>query len=130
MLVHLRARKVKMGLTPRRERMAFKLWRGIFAKPKRYRLSMRAARMLVPFMAKDGFIEKGPLHVLGWTHARHFPSPAKRTFREQWSQIQSELNGGNGQITDRQELQQTGKPEHGQNSTTNRTNDGQGEKKE
>lgn len=94
MLVHLRARKVKMGLTPGWERMAFKAWSGAFAKAGRYRLSMKAAQWMVPFIAKDGFIEKGPLNMMGWTHARHFPSPAKQTFREQWSRISGELGGG------------------------------------
>jgi L-lactate dehydrogenase complex protein LldF len=94
MLVHLRARKVKLRLTPGWERMAFKAWRGTFANPRRYRMSAKAAQMMIPFLAKEGFIEKGPLHMMGWTHARHFPAPAKRTFREQWGRIQKELTGG------------------------------------
>ncbi|BCJ87626.1 LutB/LldF family L-lactate oxidation iron-sulfur protein [Effusibacillus dendaii] len=96
MLVHLRARKVKLGLTPGWERMAFRMYRGSFANPGRYRLSMRAAKLMVPFMAKDGYIEKGPLHMLGWTNARHFPSPAPQSFREKWAQLSAELEGPKG----------------------------------
>lgn len=94
MLVDLRARKVKLGLTPGWERMAFRTWKGMFANASRYKLSMKAAQMMIPLIAKEGFVEKGPLHMMGWTHARHFPSPAKETFREQWSRISGELKGG------------------------------------
>ncbi|GAX89528.1 LutB/LldF family L-lactate oxidation iron-sulfur protein [Effusibacillus lacus] len=94
MLVRHRARYVKLGLAPKWEQMAFKAWSKTFARPGRYKLSMKAARLMVPFMARDGFIEKGPLNMMGWTHARHFPSPAKQSFREQWSKLSGELKGG------------------------------------
>lgn len=94
MLVHLRARKVQKGLTPGWERAAFRVWRGMFAKSNRYKLSLKAAQTMIPLMEKEGYIEKGPLHMMGWTHARHFKSPAKKPFRDQWSRISSELKGG------------------------------------
>lgn len=96
MLVDHRARKVKMGLTPGWERAAFRAYRGMFTQPGRYKLSIRAARLLMPFIAKEGFIEKGPLNMLGWTNSRHFKAPAEKSFREQWVQIETELRSGKG----------------------------------
>jgi L-lactate dehydrogenase complex protein LldF len=94
MLVKLRAKKVRLGLTPGWERTAFRAWKGMFGKANRYKLSIKAAQMMIPFLAKEGYIEKGPLNMMGWTHARHFPSPAKQTFRDQWERISGELKGG------------------------------------
>jgi L-lactate dehydrogenase complex protein LldF len=75
----------------RRERMAFKLWAAVMARPRLYEWSTRLSRGLQRFIVRDGRIGKvGSLlsrlaPPLGaWTRARDMRPLATRTFREQW----------------------------------------------
>jgi L-lactate dehydrogenase complex protein LldF len=71
----------------RGEELAYWIWKEVLRRPWLYRLAMRAARLMLRPLAKDGWIRglPGPGH--GWTEARDFPAPAARTFRERWKEL-------------------------------------------
>jgi len=73
------------------ERLAFKIWAAVMARPRLYEWSARFGRGLQRFIVRDGTIGKvGALLTrlappLGaWTSARDLRPLATRTFREQW----------------------------------------------
>src|SRR6266700_2500526 len=75
----------------RMERIAFKLWAAVMARPRLYEWSVRLSRGLQRFVVRDGRIGKvGSLPSrlvppLGaWTRARDMRPLASLTFREQW----------------------------------------------
>jgi len=96
MLVQLRARKVKLGLTPIAERAAFKTFQTTFGNVTLYKVATKSAYYLQkPFISK-GFIKKGPGPMSGWTQSRFFPMKPKQSFRDRWSALQQELKAGSG----------------------------------
>ena len=75
----------------RMERIAFKLWAAVMARPRLYEWSVGLSRVLQRFIVRDGRIGKvgslltrlaPPLEA--WTSARDLRPLATRTFREQW----------------------------------------------
>lgn len=98
MLVQLRARKVRLGLTPLAERVAFKTFQTTFGNVKLYRVAAKSAYYLMkPFVSK-GVIKKAPGPAAGWTQSRHLPMKPKQSFRERWVELQQELKReGSGQ---------------------------------
>jgi L-lactate dehydrogenase complex protein LldF len=75
----------------RMERLAFKFFAAIMARPRWYDWSGRLGRLLQPITVRDGKIGKVGRMVSrfvpplgGWTHARDLRPLAKTTFREQW----------------------------------------------
>ncbi|MCS7172817.1 MAG: LutB/LldF family L-lactate oxidation iron-sulfur protein [Armatimonadetes bacterium] len=83
MLVHLRARVVSSGGVGLAERLAMRTLGWVLRSPGRYRLGSRLARAVWRVWGDR------PIRALGglrqaWTHARDFPPPASRTFRERW----------------------------------------------
>jgi L-lactate dehydrogenase complex protein LldF len=91
MLVQLRARKVKMGLTPFAERMAFKTYQTTFGNVTLYRIATKTAYYaMLPFV-KKGVIKQAPGPASGWTQSRFLPMKPKRSFRDRWEELQREL---------------------------------------
>ncbi|MFX4301879.1 LutB/LldF family L-lactate oxidation iron-sulfur protein [Alicyclobacillus tolerans] len=90
MLVQHRQKLVASGHGNPSERMAFKGYENIFAKPGRYRLSIKMARKFLSPLAKEGKIRSsfGPL--AGWTKSRDFPMLPKQSFREIWPSLKRE----------------------------------------
>lgn len=82
MLVKLRARNVRRGLTPRSERAAFRAYRRMFAKPARFRRSLKVVRRVQGVVARDGYIDAKLPGISGWTQSRSIPAVAKRSFRD------------------------------------------------
>jgi L-lactate dehydrogenase complex protein LldF len=75
----------------RMERLAFKIWAAVMARPRLHEWSARLSRVLQSFIVRDGKIGKvGSLlsrlaPPLGaWTRARDMRPLATPTFREQW----------------------------------------------
>jgi L-lactate dehydrogenase complex protein LldF len=68
--------------------LAYWLWKEVLRRPWLYRLALRAARLLLRPMARDGWLCKLPGPGGGWTQARDFPAPAARSFRQQWRELQ------------------------------------------
>ncbi|MFC7751276.1 LutB/LldF family L-lactate oxidation iron-sulfur protein [Paenibacillus thermoaerophilus] len=91
MLVQLRARKVKLGLTPWTERAAFKIYATGFGNVKLYSWGAKLAHYAMKPMARGGQIRKAPGIFGGWTQSRFLPMKPKRSFRERWAELQREL---------------------------------------
>jgi L-lactate dehydrogenase complex protein LldF len=87
-----RRREAEGKVSKRRmERLAFKIWAAVMARPRLYEWSVGLSRVLQRFIVRDGRIGKvGSLLTrlappLGaWTSARDLRPLATRTFREQW----------------------------------------------
>lgn len=85
MLLTLRARTVRDGQRPLRERLAFRLWRLLATGPRRFALMSRGLRAL----AWLGLLPL-TLRLLGWSPGRAaFPVP-DRTFRQQAAEVFAE----------------------------------------
>jgi L-lactate dehydrogenase complex protein LldF len=86
MLIGLR--ELQHGAARKRsEEWAYWLWKEVLRRPWLYRLALRAARLLLRPLAKDGWLQKLPGPARGWTAVRDFPAPAKRSFRERWPEL-------------------------------------------
>jgi len=72
----------------RSEGLAYWLWKELLRRPWLYHLALRLARLVSRLLAKDGWLSKLPGPASGWTAARDFPAPAKRSFRELWRELQ------------------------------------------
>lgn len=93
-LIRLRAEMVSTGLTPRIERLAFRLWTLCLKHPSLYKLANPLTRLVTRMMADPGdrrdpyndqkWIEKLPGAVSGWTDHRDFPTPTSSSFRDWW----------------------------------------------
>jgi len=66
------------------EKLAYSLWAQVLRRPWLYRMATRLARAFLRPMAKGGWLSRLPGPGSGWTGARDFPAPARRTFREMW----------------------------------------------
>jgi L-lactate dehydrogenase complex protein LldF len=70
------------------ERLAYWLWKEVLRRPWLYRLALRVAGLVLRTLSRDGWLGKLPGPGSGWTAARDFPAPAKRSFRERWEELQ------------------------------------------
>jgi L-lactate dehydrogenase complex protein LldF len=71
----------------RGERLAYWVWKEVLRRPWLYRLALRAARVVLRTLTRDGWLHKLPGGGAGWTEARDFPAPAARSFRERWKEL-------------------------------------------
>lgn len=76
------------------EHLAYKLWSLVLRKPWLYRLALRFARVLLAPIADDGWLKRLPGPGSGWTHARDFPVPASRSFRDRWKELETKKDNG------------------------------------
>lgn len=92
MLVKLRQRKVRAGKTTGQERSLMKGFAWIFSDHRRYRLSMKAGRVVQMAFFKNSQTQMvdGPLSA--WTKSRALPELAKTSFRERWKAIEPTLS--------------------------------------
>lgn len=90
MLVYLRGRRVRMKLTPRGERIAFRLYRRAFTRAELYRAGVKATRLMLAPFARGGRIRRGPGPLAGWTKSRTLPALPGKTFRERWKELENE----------------------------------------
>ncbi|WP_298161720.1 lactate utilization protein B [Acidocella sp.] len=72
----------RLGLEPRAATLALRLWRLAAQHPPLYRLGTRLALPLLRRFARTGWARTLPL-AGGWTAARDFPAPARKTFLDQ-----------------------------------------------
>lgn len=75
------------GHKNRKERLAYFLWKEILRRPWLYRLTLRAAGLILRQLARNGWLKKLPGPASGWTTHRDFPTPAPRPFRELWKNL-------------------------------------------
>jgi L-lactate dehydrogenase complex protein LldF len=71
----------------RGEEWAYRLWRSVLQRPWLYRLALRGARLVLRPFARAGWLRRLPGPGRGWTAARDFPAPARRSFRERWDEL-------------------------------------------
>lgn len=91
MLVQLRNRKVKLKLTPKAERIAFKTYATAFGNVTLYKMANKAAYWMQKPLLRGGAIRRAPAPLSGWTQSRFLPMKPKQSFRERWEQLQQEL---------------------------------------
>ncbi|GIW80374.1 MAG: iron-sulfur cluster-binding protein [Gemmatales bacterium] len=72
------------------ERLAYWLWKEVLRRPWLYRLSLRAARLLLRPLARNGWLRELPGAGANWTAVRDFPAPAPRSFRDLWPRLLNE----------------------------------------
>lgn len=75
------------GGKKRLESLGYWLWKEMLRRPWLYRLSLRAARLVLRPLARDGWLRRLPGPGGGWTSARDFPAPAPRAFRDLWRDL-------------------------------------------
>jgi L-lactate dehydrogenase complex protein LldF len=69
------------------ERLAYWASKEVLLRPWLYRLSLRLARWMLRPRGGDGWLKSLPGPGAGWTQARDFPAPARRSFREMWGEM-------------------------------------------
>lgn len=69
------------------ERLSYRMACAVLRRPWLYRLMLRAARTVLRPMARQGWLARLPGPGAGWTQARDFPAPARRSFRERWEEL-------------------------------------------
>ncbi len=78
-----RGRSWSRDLEPQATRYGIGLWAGLARRPRLYRLASGIGVRLLALIGRGGWIRSLPL-AGGWTTHRDFPSPAGRTFMEQY----------------------------------------------
>jgi len=86
MLIGLRELQHETGAS-RLERMAYGLWKQVLLRPWLYGLVLRLARVATWPWKTDGWLRRLPGSGGGWTSARDFPAPARRSFRQRWRRL-------------------------------------------
>ncbi|MEX2415357.1 MAG: LutB/LldF family L-lactate oxidation iron-sulfur protein [Paenibacillaceae bacterium] len=94
MLVHLRHRKVRAKLTSLPERFAFRMYQLAFGRVALYKVATKSAYYLLKPLSRKGLIRNAPYPLSGWTDSRTLPMKPKESFRDRWSELQKELEGG------------------------------------
>jgi L-lactate dehydrogenase complex protein LldF len=111
LLLHLRSKaqeettaaKSTARHSPAGEHLSMRLWAWAMQRPWAYRLGARLARSGLRLWARSDrphadrgnvrtrWISKFPWFPLsGWTEGRDFPAPARKSFRQRWSEISDE----------------------------------------
>jgi L-lactate dehydrogenase complex protein LldF len=76
------------GKAKRGEALIYRAWKELLRRPWLYRLALRCAFLLLRPFAKGGWLHRLPGPGGGWTAVRDFPSPAARSFRDRWKELQ------------------------------------------
>lgn len=84
MLLELRARAVRAGLTGRVDRLFARAWTFAMRSPARLRALGGLGRLLQRLVVRRGRIERLPYPFAGWTAHRTAPPLAPRPFRDRW----------------------------------------------
>jgi L-lactate dehydrogenase complex protein LldF len=69
------------------ESAIYRLWKSVLLRPWLYRLALRMSRIVLRPFVRDGWLSRLPGPGKGWTIARDFPAPARRSFRERWKEL-------------------------------------------
>ncbi len=90
MLIELRQGGVEHKTAPWAERVVFRAFAGLLARPALYRLAAPLARVLQRPFVREGAIRRLPLFLRDWTKTRDLPAVAGRTFSERWPELERE----------------------------------------
>ncbi|MFD1955067.1 LutB/LldF family L-lactate oxidation iron-sulfur protein [Paenibacillus thailandensis] len=94
MLVYLRRRKQESGYNDKLETVGMKGFAAVTGSSKLFKSAVKAGQIGQKLVVRNGGIplKVGPLK--GWNSYRIFPSLPKRSFRDQWTQMEQEIRGG------------------------------------
>ncbi|MGQ0548957.1 MAG: LutB/LldF family L-lactate oxidation iron-sulfur protein [Armatimonadota bacterium] len=84
MLLELRGRAVRAGLTGRVDRLFARAWTFAMRSPSWLRVLRGLGRVLQRLVVRRGRIERLPYPFAGWTAHRTAPPLASRSFRDRW----------------------------------------------
>jgi L-lactate dehydrogenase complex protein LldF len=87
MLVELRERVDREGVTPRSERIVFRLAGRVLRSPTLFVAAARLGRRLQRPFVRGGRLRGLPLLLGRWTATRDLPPVAAQTFRERWKTL-------------------------------------------
>jgi L-lactate dehydrogenase complex protein LldF len=94
MLIYLRRRKVEQGHGDKLEALGMKGFAAFMSKSGRFKTVLKLGRIGQKLVARSGEIriKIGPLK--GWNSVRVTPSLPKKSFRDQWGTMESEIRNG------------------------------------
>src|SRR5256886_722823 len=87
MLIELRRQVDEEHIAPWTERVLFKTFARLLARPALYRLGARIGRILQRPLIREGHIRALPFFFGRWTKTRDLPPVAARTFQERWPEL-------------------------------------------
>jgi len=87
MLIELRRQVDEEHIAPWTERVLFKTFARLLARPALYRLGARIGRILQRPLIREGRIRALPFFLGRWTKTRDLPPVAPRTFQERWRDL-------------------------------------------
>ena len=90
MLIELRKDVAETRIASRPERVVFGAFARLLERPRLYRWAAPIARLLQRPFVRHGVIRGGPLVFGPWTASRDLPAVARRTFQEQWPELERE----------------------------------------
>lgn len=93
MLVHLRQDMHREPEHVEVENLVYGLWKLGLRSPRLYRIGAWLTTRLLGGRA-GGWFKSLPGPFSGWTHARDFPAPAQRSFRDHWNELKNERQDG------------------------------------
>jgi len=94
MMRHLKEESFDKKITPKRTRLAIKLWALLASHPYLYHSVMsKAIACLYFFSRKKGYLKRAPM-AKGWTQYRHLAGPSKKTFQQLWKEQKSKQDKG------------------------------------
>ncbi len=88
MLLKLREQGTERGHSPLWLKVGLKLYSQVAKRPALYRFGQKMQGLATNLIAKQGWINRLPGPLSGWTEHRAFPAFAKKSFREQWREQQ------------------------------------------
>jgi L-lactate dehydrogenase complex protein LldF len=86
MLVHLRQDLNRQSSTHEHEHTIYGVWQWGLSRPRWYRFGVWLATRLLGGR-RGGWFRWLPAPFSGWTQARDFPTPARRSFHERWPEL-------------------------------------------
>ena len=86
LLLTLRDRGAQARKNPAWLKMGFGLYRYAAVRPALYRLGGRLSGRGTRILGKNGWINKLPGPLAGWTEYRDFPAFAEKSFSQRWKE--------------------------------------------
>jgi len=93
MLLKLRNASNEAGKSPFWLKSGVKFYSALAQRPSLYRTGLKAGGAATRLLASQGWIQKLPGPLSGWTDYRAFPAMAEKSFRQQWEERGSERVG-------------------------------------
>ncbi|HEY86159.1 MAG TPA: iron-sulfur cluster-binding protein [Chloroflexi bacterium] len=86
MLLKLRNAGDKAGKSPLWLKGGVQFYRAVAQRPSLYRMGLKAGSAATRLLASNGWIQKLPAPLSGWTDHRAFPAMAEKSFHQLWEE--------------------------------------------